>query len=396
MSRIKRLDIPRPVDQLPERLVDEEKEPKLTLLQQQAPPGTWPGPAHRRLEWKPMPYMDEYLDVLLYSRDRKPDYVRMVKVGLSHFANFLRDVEDVHHPEEIERRHILRFMAWLQTEARTDEDKPFSKSYRDRLAVYVRGWIAWLRNDDQEYIDGNPFKGVTVSAHKKVPKPLADDEIAMLFEAHRRQFNTMPAFAWHRQGVILTLLYSWGLRIHELAALNLSDVDPRLTTVKVRNKGHTRDKPLPYSGAAKQSVISYLGPRAREAKEGEVALLIEATRGGRLSLRRIREIITTLGERAGVTINPHRLRDSFGTKMANSGAELKHVQVLMGHSQLSMTLDYVDILDDPIVASHERIMGPLLDKLTSGPLPLPDGIDEPPDGWPTFNRPAPADEGGSR
>jgi site-specific recombinase XerD len=164
-------------------------------------------------------------------------------------------------------------------------------------------------------------------------------------------------------------------------------MDLRLNVVKVKNKGSVRPKPLPYTDTIKQTVQRYLIWRAREAEDGEDALLVEATHGGRLSISRTREIVVGLGGRAGVTINPHRLRDSFGTTMVNSGAEIEHVQVMMGHSTREMTMAYVNLADQRVTDTHQKIMGPMLDNLMTEAPGLPDDIDEPPAGWPIREAP---------
>jgi len=339
-------------------------------------------PRHPALNWRPMPYMDDFLTELQV-RERKPDYIRMVKVGLSHLATYLAEKENIRHPEEIDRSHLVRFQGWVQTEARTSDGQPFSIGYQRKLMCYVRSWIRWLVEADHIEAADTPWRRMKVVRTPKQPKPLLRDEIAALFEAHRRQaFSGMSPFAWHRQEVILVLLYAWGLRIHELQSLNLAQLDLRRDVVHIKNKGSQRPKPLPYTDVIKQTIQRYLVWRATEAEPGEQALLVEHTHGGRCSIARIYKIIVELGDRAGVTVNPHRLRDSFGTTMVNSGAEIEHVQVMMGHSEREMTMAYVELADERVVQTHREKMGPILESLMGDPQGLPEGIDEPPAGWP--------------
>lgn len=337
-------------------------------------------PRYPGLQWNPMPYMDDFL-MDLQVRERKQDYIRMVKVGLSHFSRFMTEKEGVHYPDEIRRDNLVHFQAWVQTEARTPDGEPFAIAYQRKLMCYVRGWIKWLV--EAEHVEKDPWERMKIIRTPKKPHPLLPDEIAALFEAHRRQaFSGMSPFAWHRQEVILVLLYGWGLRIHELESLNLQQMDLRRDVVHVKNKGSQRPKPLAYSDSIKQVVRRYLVHRAAEAEPGVEALLVEQTWGARLSKDRIYKIVHELGERAGVTVNPHRLRDSFGTTMMNGGAEAKHVQILFGHSQLEMTMAYSELADERVLKTHHEVMGPVLDGLLTDSLGLPGGVEEPPAGWP--------------
>ena len=97
--------------------------------------GKWV-PRHPALPWNPMPYMEEFLRELR-TRERKESYISMVKVGLSHFATFMR-AKDIRHPERITRDDLLDFQAWVQTDARTSDGTPFKVAYQRKLMYYLR------------------------------------------------------------------------------------------------------------------------------------------------------------------------------------------------------------------------------------------------------------------
>lgn len=305
------------------------------------------------LEWEPLPYMMEYLNEL-EGQLRSPDYIAKVRLGLAHFAIFC-EVDGVTHPEQITRDHLLRF------QSQVNRREGWSKSYRQQLMKYLRGWINWL--EGVRYIGENPWYRIRIGRIEKVPNPLTDEEVAMLFDAHRRQAFVIPPFSFHRREVILTLLYAWGLRVHELQALNLAGMDLRLEYVTALNKGGTT-KSLPYPTAMKQIVQRYLPTRAKYAVVGEDALLIDSY-GKRLSTDMIRKIITELGQRAGVKVHPHQLRDTCGTHLLDSDMEAERVMKVLGHTNLKQTLAYSKVNNRKVAEAHEKAMGPRLDKLLS-------------------------------
>jgi site-specific recombinase XerD len=309
--------------------------------------------------WNPMPYMDEFLNNLRIE-ERSDDYVRMVRVGLSYFATFAA-TENVVHPDDIKRAHILRFQAFLQKQTKQDGE-PFKIAYRQKLMTYVRAWINWL--EAVGYIEDNPWVRIKVGATPKKPRPLEQDEVLALFDTHRQGAFSIAPFSFHRREVILVLLFAWGLRIHELQSLTVAAMDMRQDYVTVRNKGGG-SKALPYGPELKQVVNRWLRHRATHAVHSDDSLLIDMN-GGQLSLGRIRAIVTETGDRAGIQINPHRLRDTFGTTMLDNDVEVERIMKMMGHTNRAQTLAYARVGDKKVMESHNRVMGPLLSQLLTG------------------------------
>lgn len=321
------------------------------------------GKSYQPLPWNPLPYMEEYLAELAGGETpHSPDYIRPVKAGLARFAEFAAGA-DIKHPDEITRAHLLRYQAHLTT-VTTQRGGRLQLAYRQKLMAYLRGWINWLV--ESQYMDESPWVNIRVGRVPKKPKPLEDDEVAQLFATHRSQAFSIPPFAYHRREVILVLLYGWGLRIHELASLNVAQLPMTIDTVRVINKGGGT-KRLPYTKPLKDAVLRWLPHRAKYATFDEDALIIDNS-GGRLSIPRIRSIVVDLGLRANVAINPHRLRDTFGTALMDGDVPVERIMELMGHTQRAQTLAYSKIRDPKLAESHERVMGPILDKLLRGPI----------------------------
>lgn len=302
------------------------------------------------VEYQPMPFMDEYLYEMGVN-DKSHDYVRKVKVGLAYFATFCSKI-NVAHPGQVERAHLLQFQGWLGQQG-------WKKSYQIQQLKYIRAWFNWM--EEVRYNPENPWYRIRVGRVEKVPNPLSDDELATLFEAHRQDAFKLPPFRYHRREVILTLLYAWGLRIHELHALNTANMDVRLDFVRCINKGGT-SKTLPYGPALKSVYLRWASVRSKYAQVGEDALIIDDT-GSRLSIQRTRAIVVDLGARCGMDIHPHQLRDTCGTHLLDSDMELERVQRILGHSTVNQTLAYSRVNDRKVKEAHERAMTPRLQVL---------------------------------
>lgn len=299
------------------------------------------------VDWQPMPFMEEYLFELNVNGKAR-DYTRKVKVGLAYFATFCRRLS-IEHPEQVERSHLLQFQAWVG-------QQPWKKSYEIQQLKYVRAWFNWM--EEVRYNLDNPWYRIRVGNVTKEPNPLSDDELSMLFQAHRQDAFKLPPFHYHRREVILTLLYVWGLRIHELHALNVTNMDVRLDFVRAINKGGGH-KTLPYGAGTKAVYVRWSSARSKYAKVGEDALIIDQE-GGRLSIQRLRSIVVDLGARCGMDIHPHQLRDTCGTHLLDSDMEAERVQKVLGHSTLSQTLTYSRVNDRKVAEAHDRAMSPRL------------------------------------
>lgn len=301
------------------------------------------------LPWEPIQSMDDYL-MELDAEGRARNYRRMVKVGLSYFSQYLRK-EGVLAPDEIDRTHIVRFQSHL-AELRKDDGEPYAQSYRSKIMDYVKGWCSWM--EATGVVESSPWVRIRVPKVTKKPKPLEPDELIALFETHKRDAFQMAPFDYHQREVILTLLYSWGLRVHELCSVNVAHVDMRLDSVIVRNKGGGK-KVMPYGEVEKTVVSRWLRHRAGMANIDEDALLVSRS-GVRITSQRVWEVVSNLGKKAGVDVNPHRFRDTLGTTMLDNDVPVEVVMKLLGHSNRAQTLAYAR-LNDPVVArAHKNVM----------------------------------------
>ncbi len=181
--------------------------------------------------------------------------------------------------------------------------------------------------------DVRPPKG-----ERRLPKTLDPDEMAALLDGNDHGDPILV-----RDNALFELIYSSGLRLAESVALNLSDVDRHEGVVRVLGKG-AKERVVPVGGKALGRLAEWLSLRGRIASSEEQALFVG--RGGkRLSPRAVQQRLRQLAERRGVgrRVNPHALRHSFATHLLESSGELRAVQELLGHADVSTTQVYTHL-----------------------------------------------------
>ncbi|MGZ3711803.1 MAG: tyrosine-type recombinase/integrase, partial [Bdellovibrionota bacterium] len=185
-------------------------------------------------------------------------------------------------------------------------------------------------------------------AEKKLPAYLSVEETERLLIAPEE--GTREGL---RNRAILELLYSTGLRVSELAALDLSDLSAE-GTILVLGKGK-KERLVVFGTYARKSVDEYLAMRNEfKPDEDEVALFVNS-RGGRLSVRGIERIVHDSAMLAGLPndVSPHTLRHSFASHLLARGADLRVIQELLGHSSLSTTQKYTHIEIEQLMREYQ-------------------------------------------
>jgi integrase/recombinase XerC len=220
-------------------------------------------------------------------------------------------------------------------------DKQYSKSTTARKLATLRSFYKFLVK--RGHITSNPVTAVrTPKQDKKLPKFLEYDQVKKLLD-------TPPADSWlgARDRAIMETLYGTGVRVSELVALNLEDVDFLGEVLHVRGKGK-KERISPIGSSALQSIQHYMEFRNRRAQSNgnfDSKVLFVNKHGKRLSTRSVRRKMDKYLKMAGLdpSISPHTLRHSFATHMLNNGADLRSVQELLGHQSLSTTQIYTHL-----------------------------------------------------
>ncbi|KMW57200.1 Tyrosine recombinase XerD [Candidatus Rhodobacter oscarellae] len=184
---------------------------------------------------------------------------------------------------------------------------------------------------------------------KSLPKTLSVDEVERLLQAAREAGRT--PLDRLRNTCLMELLYATGMRVTELVSLPVSSArgDPRMLLVK--GKGG-KERMVPLSPPAREALVAWLATKdAAEAESGQASPYLFASRGklGHLTRHRFYALIKELAVAGGVSpgkVTPHTLRHAFATHLLANGADLRVIQTLLGHADISTTEIYTHVLDE--------------------------------------------------
>jgi integrase/recombinase XerC len=230
-------------------------------------------------------------------------------------------------------------------------EKQYSKATIARKLATLRSFYKFLVKIHR--LASNPLMAVrTPKQDKKLPRFLEYQEVKRLLE-------TPPIDNWlgARDRAILETLYSTGIRVSELVALNMDDIDFLGEVVHIRGKGK-KERIAPISSSALQVIQHYIEFRNKRAQSNsnfDSKVLFVNKHGRRLSTRSVRRKMDKYLKIAGLdpSISPHTLRHSFATHMLNNGADLRSVQELLGHQSLSTTQVYTHLTTSKLKEVYE-------------------------------------------
>jgi integrase/recombinase XerD len=217
----------------------------------------------------------------------------------------------------------------------------------------IRGFYKWLLLDKRIHRD--PTVNIeSPKAWKVLPKSLAETEVnAMLDTAERNSQHPQARATALRDRAILELLYGCGLRVSEVAGLGISDLTLDAGRILVRGKGD-KERIVPLSTAALESLNAYLldgRPMLHSAaRKGDLSRLFLSSRGRPMT----RQSIWLLVKAHSGSASPHMLRHSCATHMVEHGADLRSVQVLLGHADISTTQVYTHLALGRLKAVHRQ------------------------------------------
>lgn len=187
-------------------------------------------------------------------------------------------------------------------------------------------------------LSANPAKGVSAPKKKRpLPKNLDVDEVGQLLDVTDEDPLSI------RDRAMMELMYGAGLRLAEMVSINLKDVSLFSGELRVIGKGD-KERKVPFSGMAKEWVKRWLKVRSSLANSDENALFVSKL-GGRISHRNVQKRMAEWGQKQSVAshISPHKLRHSFATHMLESSNNLRAVQELLGHENISTTQIYTHL-----------------------------------------------------
>jgi len=235
-------------------------------------------------------------------------------------------------PAEIDRPLITGYLLTLKEEGR-------APSTISRNVASIRSFFNFLVQDD--LLEDNPAQLVKAPRiEKKLPRVLTTKEVDRLLRQPRDDSQ-----AGLRDKAMLELLYASGIRVSELVSLNVADFSPEVGYLRCRGKG-MKERIVPIGSVAVNYVQEYLhNCRQKMLKQNEEKALFLNHHGRRLTRQGFWKILKKYARQSKISgeITPHTLRHSFATHLLENGADLRSVQEMLGHSDISTTQIYTQI-----------------------------------------------------
>ncbi|HEX5097212.1 MAG TPA: tyrosine recombinase [Acidimicrobiia bacterium] len=287
--------------------------------------------------------LDGFVDALTASA---PATVRAYRSDLASFVEWA-DRLHVTDPANVNRKMLRRYLSYLHT-------RGYASRTLARKASSLRRYFDWLRRTGT--IDASPAANlVAPKASGRLPRVLRTDEVEVLLDDVPARADDDAAVRM-RDDAVLELLYGSGLRIGELCSLDVTDLDLDASIVRVWGKGG-KQRQVPMSAPSVDAVRRWLesGRSSLANDETPLGAVFVNRKGRRLTPRDARRI---LDRRASAPTNPHALRHTFATHLLDGGADLRAVQELLGHADLSTTQHYTHVskerLRHVLDATHPR------------------------------------------
>ncbi|MCH8977350.1 MAG: tyrosine recombinase XerC [Proteobacteria bacterium] len=239
------------------------------------------------------------------------------------------DAHDVQKWNELDGRQIRSFVAWRHRQGIG------GRSLQRNLSA-ARAFYRYLMGEG--VARHNPAEGVQApKSPRKLPKLLDVDQAAQLLEIDDKGSLAI------RDKAILELMYSSGLRLSELVMLDLDSLDLADAVVTVTGKGK-KTRSVPVGRYAREAIKQWLKIRGGIANNEEMAVFV-SQRGKRISRRSIQQRLKQWAMKQGLTnhVNPHMLRHSFASHLLESSGDLRAVQELLGHADISTTQVYTHL-----------------------------------------------------
>ena len=291
-----------------------------------------------------MDWLSEFYRYLEVERGYSKKTVTAYQRDFNDFQVFLNESGNGDYLK-LEHRDVRVYLAFLN-------EKDYSRNTISRKIASLRAFYQFLLKE--EVIDENPFTYVHLKKkNAKLPRFFYEKEMAALFDAVKGDEPLQQ-----RNRAILEVLYGSGLRVSECAGLKLSDIDWSGGVLLVFGKGN-KERYVPFSEHAAVAMKGYLadGRKRLTAKQETVnPQLFVNSRGGALTARGIEYILDQIIQKSSLDsqIHPHMLRHTFATHLLNNGADMRTVQELLGHVNLSSTQIYAHVTKESLQKNYRH------------------------------------------
>ena len=281
-----------------------------------------------------------FLNYLLVDKGLSNNTAKAYEADISSFFQWL-DNEDLKY-KNLQEDHINQYISFLF------QRKMRSSSVNRKISSIKSFYIFLVKRN---FLKNSPLNDlVTPKQEKYLPESMSEAEVDKLLNS-----PDVANKIENRDKAMIEMLYATGMRISELVNLKITDVDMKRCVVKVFGKG-SKERLVPFGETALDSLKSYLNDREQSSSK-EIFLSNRGKKMTRVAFwQRVK--IYLIRENLKNSISPHTLRHAFATHLLNRGADLRSVQLLLGHSDLSTTQIYTHIakqrLSDVLKKHHPR------------------------------------------
>jgi integrase/recombinase XerD len=281
-----------------------------------------------------------FLNYLLVDKGLSNNTVKAYEADISSFFQWL-DNEDLKY-KNLQEDHINQYISFLF------QRKMRSSSVNRKISSIKSFYIFLVKRN---FVKNSPLNDLfTPKQEKYLPESMSEAEVDKLLNS-----PDVSNKIENRDKAMIEMLYATGMRISELVNLKITDVDMKRCVVKVFGKG-SKERLVPFGETALDSLRSYLNEREQSSSK-EIFLSNRGKKMTRVAFwQRVK--VYLIRENLKNSISPHTLRHAFATHLLNRGADLRSVQLLLGHSDLSTTQIYTHIakqrLSDVLKKHHPR------------------------------------------
>ncbi|MUV39720.1 Tyrosine recombinase XerD [Lentibacillus sp. JNUCC-1] len=290
---------------------------------------------------------NDFFHYIQVERGLSENTLKSYRRDLNQYKQFVIGTLEQPDWETITRQNILQFLQKLNMDGR-------SPATIARMVSSIRSFHQFLLRDGVVTHDASLHIEIP-RKERKLPAILSTDEVGLLLDIHDRTPLGL------RNKAMLEVLYATGLRVTELITLKVSDLHLTMGFVRCLGKGN-KERIVPLGEVAQEAVELYLqNARRKLAKRNEDSNVLFVNQHGRpLSRQGFWKVLKAISKEAGIKkkITPHTLRHSFATHLLENGADLRAVQEMLGHADISTTQIYTHVtksrLKDMYKAYHPR------------------------------------------
>ncbi|MDO8265626.1 MAG: tyrosine-type recombinase/integrase [Candidatus Saccharibacteria bacterium] len=290
----------------------------------------------------------DFLEYLEIEQGRSQKTIENYDHYITRLIDFAGDINIT----EIDAELVRKWRLWLNRLGTNTSDE-LQKSTQNYHLIALRSFLKFCTKRDLKVMPADKIE--LAKAVRKQVTFLNTEELERLFNSPK-----IENIQGLRDRAILELLFSSGLRVSELCGLNREDINLKRKEFMVRGKGQ-KDRPIFISDAAAWWIQQYLDKR----QDNSTPLFIRYSGNKKVSLngnfnrlttRSVQRLVARYAILAGITkhVSPHTLRHSFATDLLMNGADLRSVQAMLGHSNISTTQIYTHVTDPHLKAIHQK------------------------------------------